>query len=166
MILDVFPCEEIVTLYIAQKNLDLIYDETNKYHIALQAQIYSLQETLESYDSLQNLIQGIQEEGRLKLICEIKLFPAEIAKKYGEKLVNNTAYQKYTEYAYLLRNFAELIDEDVECAKLYEQALNIFKSKKMYHDMAAVYLSLSMITAYNGDTKKSLQYIDDAIKLV
>lgn len=157
---------------IAQKNLDLIYDETNKYHIALQAQIYSLQETLESYDALQNLIQGIQEEGRLKLICEIclfiikiKLFPAEIAKKYGEKLVNNTAYQKYTEYAYLLRNFAELIDEDVECTKLYEQALNIFKSKKMYHDMAAVYLSLSMITAYNGDTKKSLQYIDDAIKL-
>ena len=64
-----------------------------------------------------------------------------------------------------MRNFAELIDEDVECTKLYEQALNIFKSKKMYHDMAAVYLSLSMITAYNGDTKKSLQYIDDAIKL-
>lgn len=31
--------------------------------------------------------------------------------------------------------------------------------------MAAVYLSLSMITAYIGDIKKSRQYIDDAIKL-
>lgn len=40
-----------------------------------------------------------------------------------------------------------------------------FKSKKMYHDMAAVYLSLSMITAYIGDIAQSRQYIEDAIKL-
>ena len=156
----------------AQKNLDLIYDETNDYHIALQAQIYSLQETMASHDALHDLVQGLKEGSRLKLICEscllylkMKLLPAKSAKKYGEQLVNYTPYKKYTEYAYLLRNFAELSDETEECKKLYEQAIDIFKSKKMYHDMATVYLSLSMITAYVGDIKMSRQYIDDAIKL-
>lgn len=157
---------------VAQKNLDLIYDETNAYHIALQAQIYSLQETMVSLNALRDLVQGLKEGSRLKLICEIcllylkmKLLPAENVKKYGDKLVNNPTYKKYTEYAYLLRNFAELSDKTEECKKLYEQAIDIFKNKKMYHDMAAVYLSLSMITAYIGDIKKSRQYIDDAIKL-
>lgn len=157
---------------VAQKNLDLIYDETNAYHIALQAQIYSLQETMASHDALHDLVQGLKKGSRLRLICEIcllylkmKLLPAESAKKYGNKLVNNSPYKKYKEYAYLLRNFAELSDETEECKKLYEQALDIFESKKMYHDMAAVYLSLSMITAYVGDIKRSMQYIDDAIKL-
>lgn len=157
---------------VAQKNLDLIYDETNAYHIALQAQIYSLQETMASHEALHDLIQGLKEGSRLKLICEIcllylkmKLLPAESAKKYGDELVNNLQYKKYKEYAYLLRNFAELSDEAEECKKLYEQAIDIFESKKMYHDMAAVYLSLSMITAYVGDIKKSRQYIYDAIKL-
>ena len=56
---------------IAQKNLDLIYDDTNAYHIALQAQIYSLQETMAAHDALCDLVQGLQEGSRLKLICEI-----------------------------------------------------------------------------------------------
>src|SRR5699024_6851326 len=40
-----------------------------------------------------------------------------------------------------------------------------FKREKMYHDMAAVYLSLSMITAYIGDIAQARQYIEDAVKL-
>lgn len=157
---------------IAQKNLDLIYDDTNAYHIALQAQIYSLQETMAAHDALCDLVQGLQEGSRLKLICEIcflylkmKLLPAKSAKKYGEKLINNELYPQYIEYAYLLRNYAELSDDTEECRQLYGQALDRFKSKKMYHDMAAVYLSLSMITAYIGDIAQSRQYIEDAIKL-
>ena len=157
---------------IAQKNLDLIYDDTNAYHIALQAQIYSLQETMAAHDALCNLVQRLQEGSRLKLICEIcflylkmKLLPAKSAKKYGEKLINNELYSKYIEYAYLLRNYAELSDDNEECKQLYNQALARFKSKEMYHDMAAVYLSLSMITAYSGDIAQSRQYIEDAITL-
>lgn len=95
----------------------------------------------------------------------MKLLPAKSAKKYGEKLINNELYSKYIEYAYLLRNYAELSDDNEECKQLYNQALARFKSKEMYHDMAAVYLSLSMITAYSGDIAQSRQYIEDAITL-
>lgn len=156
----------------AQKNLDLIYDDTNAYHIALQAQIYSLLETMEAHDALCTLVQRLREGSRLKLICEIcflylkmKLLPAQDAKEYGKKLIDNQLYTQYIEYAYLLRNYAELSDDNEECKQLYDQALVRFKSKKMDHDMAAVYLSLSMITAYGGDIARSKQYIKDATTL-
>lgn len=150
----------------AQKNLDLIYDETNEYHIALQAQIYSLQENMEAHDALNKLIQGIPSFNRLRLICEIcllylktKLHPFTITKAYGEELINNISYQQYTEYAFLLRNFAELCDETTQCTELYLKSIEIFKSKKMYHEMASVYISLSMINAYIGNIGKSYQCI-------
>lgn len=156
----------------AKKNLDLIYDETNTYHVALQAQIYSLQENMEAHEALCKIIQKIQEGTRLRLICEIcllylktKLFTSEKAKSYGEKLIKTVSYQGYTEYAYLLRNFAELCDETTECINLYLRAKDIFENKKMYHEVAAVYLSLSMINAYDGKLSKSKQYIDNAINL-
>lgn len=156
----------------AQKNLDLIYDETNPYHIALQAQIYSLKENMEAHDALSSLIQITPENSRLRLICEIfllylkmKLLTWDITKRYGEKLIKTASYMQYTEYAYLLRNFAELCDDAFECNALYLKAIDIFKSKNMYHEMAAVYLSLSMISAYDGNLIKSKQYIEDAIKL-
>lgn len=156
----------------AQKNLELIYDETNPYHIALQAQIYSLQENMEAHEALCELVQSTPDGSRLRLICEIcllylktKLLSSDITKIYGEKLIENVQYQQYIEYAYLLRNFAELCDETAECTKLYLDAINIFKSQKMYHEMAAVYLSLSMINAYDGNLSKSKQYIDDAMRL-
>ena len=56
---------------IKKKNLDLIYDDANAYHIALQAQIYSLLETMEAHDALCTLVQRLREGSRLKLICEI-----------------------------------------------------------------------------------------------
>lgn len=125
-----------------------------------------------AHDSLCDLVQGLQEGSRLKLICEIcllylkmKLLPAKSAKEFGEKLINNERYPQYIEYAYLLRNYAELSDDTEECRELYDEALDRFKSQNMYHDMAAVYLSLSMITAYVGDITQSRQYIEDAIKL-
>lgn len=95
----------------------------------------------------------------------MKLLPAQSAKEYGKKLINNEMYEQYIEYAYLLRNYAELSDDNEECKQLYNQALIRFKSKEMYHDMAAVYLSLSMIAAYSGDIARSKQYIEDATTL-
>ena len=86
-------------------------------------------------------------------------------KNTAKKLISNKLYTQYIEYAYLLRNYAELSDDNEECKQLYNQALDRFKSKEMYHDMAAVYLSLSMITAYSGDIARSKQYIKDATTL-
>lgn len=156
----------------AQKNLDLIYDESNAYHVAIQAQIYSLQERWESHDALTKLIQKIPSFSRLKLICEIsllylktKLQPTSLSKNYGKNLLNNDDYEQYTEYAFLLRNYAELCDDFDECNDLYLKALEIFKREKMLHEMASVYMSLSMINAYEGKLSLSKKYIEDAMTL-
>lgn len=156
----------------AQKNLDLIFDESNAYHIALQAQILSLQENMESHDALQELILKTPANSRLQLICEIcilylktKLFTSAQTKIYGEKLIKNSFYQEYPEYAFLLRNYAELCDDIETCSVLYMKSLDIFKQNNMFHEMASVYLSLSMIYAYDGNITLANQYIEDALSL-
>lgn len=156
----------------AQKNLDLIFDECNDYHIALQAQILSLCENQESHEALQKLILKTPTNSRLQLVCEIcilylktKLFPSAQTKLYGEKLIKNSSYQEYPEYAFLLRNYAELCDDTEICNNLYMKALDIFEQNNMFHEMATVYISLSMIHAYNGNIALANQYIEDALSL-
>lgn len=156
----------------AQKNLDLIFDESNAYHIALQAQILSLQENLDAHDTLCQLTHKIPVNSRLRLICEIcllylktKLFSSAQTKPYGKILVENTSYQRYYEYAILLRNYAELCDDMKTCNKLYSKALEIFRQEDMSHEMASVYISMSMIHAYEGNINLAKHYIDDALKL-
>ncbi len=156
----------------AQKNLDMIFDENNKYHIALQAQILSLQESQEAHDELCKLVLKTPVNSRLQLICEIcllylktKLFPTAQTKSYGEKLIKNNCYQNFDEYAFLLRNYAELCESTEICNDLYLKALNIFEQKGMFHEMASVYISLSMIYAYDGNISLSKQFIEDALNL-
>lgn len=156
----------------AQKNLDLIYDESNVYHIALQAQIYSLQENINSHNALEQLIIRTPINSRIRLICEIcmlylktKLLPSSQTKKYGRGLLKNVSYQKYMEYAYLLRNYAELCDEIAICNDLYIRALKIFKNEKMFHEMASVFISLSMVHAYEGNITSAKKYLADALLL-
>ncbi len=156
----------------AQKNLDLIFDESDAYYIALQAQIFSLQESQEAHDALCQLMVKTPSNSRLRLICEIcilylktKLFSAVQTKFYGKNLIENTSYQNFTEYAFLLRNYAELCDDSEICNNLYLKALEIFEQKGMLHDMASVYISLSMIQAYKGNTTLAKQYIKDALSL-
>ncbi len=156
----------------AQKNLDLIYDESNAYHIALQAQILSLQENKEAHEYLNQLILKIPSNSRLKLVCEIcmlylktKLFSSDQTRLYGEKLIRNNSYKEYPEYAFLLRNYAELCDDAITCKDLYMKALHIFEEKGMKHEMATVYISLSMISAYDGDIVLAKQYIENALSL-
>lgn len=156
----------------AQKNLDLIFDESNAYHTALQAQILSLQENKEAHEDLHQLILKTPPNSRLKLVCEIcmlylktKLFPSDQTRLYGDKLIRNNSYKEYPEYAFLLRNYAELCDDTVTCKSLYMKALQIFEQRGMKHEMASVYISLSMIYAYDGDIVLANQYIENALSL-
>lgn len=156
----------------AQKNLDLIYDESNYYHIALQAQIYSLQETMEAHETLHKFITNIPNNSRLQLtvgICflylKTKLLVTEEAKKYGKYLLENKSYEIYPEYAFLLRNYAELCDDSEECFRLYYDALDRFSKDNKYHDMASVHLSLGMLHAYKGELKLARKSIDKALEL-
>ncbi len=156
----------------AQKNLDLIYDETNYYHIALQAQIYSLQETMEAHETLCEFIANIPNNSRLQLtvgICflylKTKLLVTAEAKKYGNYLLENKSYENFPEYAFLLRNYAELCDDSEECFRLYYDALDRFSKDNKYHDMASVELSLCMLHAYKGELKLARRSIEKALEL-
>lgn len=156
----------------AQRNLDLIFDENNEYHIALQAQIFSLQESKEAHDELCQLLLKASPNSRLQLICEIcllylktKLFPSTQTESYGKKLIENTSYQSYVEYAFLLRNYAELCESTDVCTDLYLKALHIFEQNNMFHEIASVYISLSMLHAYDGNISLAKQYIEDAINI-
>ncbi len=156
----------------AQKNLDLIFDKQNQYHIALQAQIYALQETFEVESKLKNLVDNVSDNSRLKLILELcymyfcmKMYNTNKTKIISELILNNIHYQKYKEYAYVLRNYAELCDSNTECIKYYKQSLKIFKENNMIFDMACVYISLSMIYSYEGKLRVAQTCIDKAIKL-
>ncbi len=156
----------------AQKNLELIFDKNNQYHLALQGQIYALQETFEVESKLKNLIKCANDNSRLKLILELcymyfcmKMYDTKKTKKLSQLMLNNNQYKKYKEYAYVLRNYAELCESNSECIRYYKQAIKIFKDHNMLFDMACVFISLSMIYSYEGKLRIAQKCIDKALKL-
>ena len=156
----------------AQKNLDIVFDQNNHYHLALQGEIYALQENIESKEKLLNLISKSCENSRLRLILELcllyhsmKMDKFRESETYCKKILNNQSYKKYKEYAYALRNYAELCDSNFECINYYSKALKIFKSNGMLFDVACVYISLSMIYSYEGKLQKATECIKRAMKL-
>lgn len=156
----------------AWKNISLIYDENNLYHIALRAQIYSMEESLAAHSELCSLIDTLAINSRVRLISEIcllylktKLFKTSEAKSYAITLLNNSYYKQYPEYAFLLRNFAELCEDNSLCVSIYLTALEKFESFNMIHDMASVYISLSMIYSYQGLLEQAKSAIQTAVRL-
>ena len=146
----------------AQENLNLIYNSDNKYHIALQGAIYSLQENNNVKENIKDLIDSTDENSRLRCILEtcylsykMKLQSARASKMYAKKLLNNEAYKKYKEYGIILRNYAELCEENSECISYYNQAMKCFNSHNMLIEMSSIYLSLSMIYSYEGELDRA-----------
>lgn len=159
-------------VYNAQKNLDIIFDDSNEYHLALQGQIYSLQENINAEEKLKQLITKSENNSRLKLILELclmcyymKMNNTDISRECGNSIIKNPEYKKYKEYGYALRNYAELCDSNQQCLNLYNNAIKIFANYNMYFDIACVYISLSMIYSYQGQLKKARKFIKKAIKI-
>lgn len=156
----------------AQENLDLIFDANNIYHIALQGEIYALQEDPKIENKLSKLVSNAPINSRLRLILELcemyygmKIYNSEKSRDLAKKILQNEKYKEYKEYAFVLRNYAELCDSHIECKKYYYSALKIFKEHNMYFDMACIYVSLSMIFAYEGKLQIARNCINKAIKL-
>lgn len=161
-------CLELGLWEEAQKNLDLIYSNSNPYHRALQAAIYALDYT--SLNKIETLVEQAEFE-RERLIIQICQLSRDMARqsteqsaKKAKSLIENESYQSMFEYAYLLRNYAELVEDLDESIHLY------FKSLKRFHDVgredlcAQVLVSLSMIYAYKGQLSKAQRYLNKAEK--
>ena len=150
----------------ALSNLNLIYSPTNPYHRALRAAALSLNSTnSESINSIYSLIQQATSS-RENLTLELCLLSAEMARlprsesiKLAQKMMTRTEYRNYLEYAFLLSNYAELIDDTKECISLYRQAFDRFHSAGRDELGANVLVFLSMVYAYEGriiDARKVL----------
>lgn len=152
----------------AQSNLNLIYSPTNPYHRAMKAAVLSLDFTNEeSIESIRTIIKQASSH-REKLTSELCLLSAEMARqprkesiKMAQKMIATTEYQNCLEYAFLLSNYAELIDNTQECINLYKQAMGIFHRAGRDELGANILVFLSMIYAYEGrifDARKVLDF--------
>lgn len=141
----------------ALSNLDLIYSSTNPYHRAMRASALALDFTNdESIMSIHTLIQKATSP-REKLTSELCLLSAEMARqprkesiKIATKMLAISEYCDYFEYAFLLSNYAELIDDTEECIILYKQAIERFHSSGRDDLGANILVFLSMVYAYEG----------------
>ncbi len=152
----------------ALSNLELIYSPTNPYHRAMKAAVLSLDFTNEeSIESIRTLIKQATSP-REKLTSELCLLSAEMARqprkesiKIAQEMIATTEYQNCLEYAFLLSNYAELIDNTQECISLYKQAIELFHSAGRDDLGANILVFLSMIYAYEGrilDARKALDF--------
>ncbi len=151
----------------ALSNLDLIYSPTNPYHRALRALALSLDFTNdESISTIHTLIQQATSP-REKLTSELCLLSAEMARqprkesiKMAQKMLATTEYCNCFEYAFLLRNYAELIDDTEECICLYKQAIERFHFVGRDELGANILVFLGMIYAYEGRITDARKVLD------
>lgn len=141
----------------ALSNLDLIYSPINPYHRAMRACALALDFTNdESIKSIHALIRKATSP-REKLTSELCLLSAEMARqprkksiKIAKKMLDTSEYCCYFEYAFLLSNYAELIDDTEECINLYKQAIERFHRSGRDDLGANILVFLSMVYAYEG----------------
>lgn len=151
----------------ALSNLELIYSPKNPYHRATKALALSLDFT--SDESIRDINVLIQQatSPREKLTSELCLLSAMMARqpreksiKLAKKMLETKEYRDYVEYAYLLSNYAELINEPQECIALYKQAIKCFHYNGRDKTAANILVFLSMIYAYEGEVTVARKILD------
>lgn len=151
----------------ALSNLNLIYSSTNPYHRAMKAAVLSLDFTSEeSIEAIRTLIKQATSP-REKLTSELCLLSAEMARRprqasimIAQKMIATTEYKNCLEYAFLLSNYAELIDNTQECISLYKQAIELFHHAERDDLGANILVFLSMIYAYEGRISDARKLLD------
>ena len=151
----------------ALSNLNLIYSPTNPYHRAMKAAALSLDFTNdESISSIHYLIQQATSP-REKLTSELCLLSAKMARqprkesiKMAQRMMATSEYHDCLEFAFLLSNYAELIDNTTECISLYKQAIERFHSVGRDELGANILVFLSMLYAYEGRIVEARKVLD------
>jgi tetratricopeptide (TPR) repeat protein len=148
-------CNDLGLAEYAQELLDHVYNPKDPYHIALQASIYGWQCNC---DAIDKIIEKHNEKSRLNLAVRLcKLTAAMMSKPRKESveiaitLMDEYADSDYLECAFLLRNYAELVDDMNEAINQYERSIRIFTRFDREDLIAECHLSLAMIYAYLAD---------------
>lgn len=151
-------CVELGFEQEAQKNIGLVYSENNAYHRVLQTAIYTLDfandQSMEKAEALLTKAVSYREQ----LIMELFLLSGKMARlptadslKIVKRLIETPNYRELFEYAYLLRNYAELTPDYDESIRLYGNVLRRFQIAGRQDLCDQILVSMSMVLAYKGN---------------
>lgn len=156
----------------AQKNLELVYNQQNAYHRALKAKTLTLldnnEEAEEKFKELLHAAKTKREELVIelcKLSRDMAFYKLEISQEKAKNLYKNPQYKSFPEYAFVLRNYAELVDEYDKSLIMYKKAFHMFMKENRMDLAAQVLVSKSMFLAYKGEMKGAYKALDKAVSL-
>ncbi|MBY0207169.1 tetratricopeptide repeat protein [Paenibacillus polysaccharolyticus] len=156
----------------AEESLNIIYNKANPLHRAYYVGLKVLNNNnSETQDEVQQLIQDEVQGSQCRLTMELMLLSSMMetkglheSKVFAQKMLSVKSYEKYMEYAFLLRNYAELV-ESTESLKLYNKCLEIFDSFNRKDLQAQIYISIAMCHSYLGELDAAKEDLEMAVEL-
>ena len=146
-----------------------VFQEIKKntpYHNALQFLIFALEPNYaQALKKIKNLRKKISTdyENLISDLAEMKLCmeyqKSDQTKRIAKKIEENPQYSHYFEYAFFLRNYAELIDDfEIKC-DYYSRAIKKFREYNRNDLVAETYVLLCMEYAYYGKLSEAHEYL-------
>ena len=164
-------CLELGFAEEAQRNLNIVYSDKNPYHRALQAAIYALDfsndTSMKKAKELAERAQGARESLTIKLCVlsgEMARLSTVESAAIAKHILETKSLQPLFEYAFLLRNYAELVQDYDLSITLCREALRRFKAGDRTDLCAQVQVSMSMFYAYKGQLKTARKLLYKAGK--
>ncbi|CAI6038578.1 hypothetical protein PAECIP112173_00919 [Paenibacillus sp. JJ-100] len=156
----------------AEDSLKTIYNPANPLH-----RVYNVGlKLMNNYDSetkleVQKLIENEASESQCRLTMELMLLSSMMeaeslhdSKVFAQKMLSVESYSRYMEFAFLLRNYAELVDSK-ESLNLYQKCIEIFESFNRKDLQAQIYISIAMCHSYLGELDTAKKDLEKAVKL-
>lgn len=164
-------CLELGFAEEAQQNLNIVYSDKNPYHRALQAAIYTLDFSNDTSMKKAKELANLAHSARESLTIRLCLLSGEMARlstresaAIAKQILETEKFQSFFEYAFLLRNYAELVQDYDESIALCQEALRRFKDGGRTDLCAQVQVSMSMFYSYKGQLKIARKLLYEAGK--
>ena len=153
----------------AQKNIDLVYSEDNPFHRTLQVAILALDFTNDQSEKRAEALVRMATSNQERLTMELFLLsgkmaclPTKESREIVKHLMDSPSYQGLFEYAYLLRDYAELASEYRESIRILGDVLRRFKKADRQDLCNQVLVSMSMFLAYEGNLSAAKKLLSKA----
>lgn len=156
----------------AQEALDTIYNPKDTLHRIYFVGLMALNSTgSEIHLEIKKLIDKERFGSRPRLVMELMLLSSIMeteslneSKAFAQKMLSVESYKEYMEFAFLLRNYAELV-EIKESLIIYQECLQIFESFNRRDLQAQIYISIAMCHSYLGQLESAKNDIKMAVEL-
>jgi hypothetical protein len=156
----------------AWKALRYIYQADKKKHRALRAALLSVDHSESAQHELAKMISAESPVSRLRLSMELcvliekmKTCSKATSEAYAHEMLQRYKERDYLEIGYLLRCYAELINDFNEVYDLYRECIDIFTKHNRLDLCAEIYVSIAMVDAYHGNLDSAMKQMTNAVQL-